>query len=44
MDELRVFPSDYQPALGHEHQFTLDTEAGRVALDRSVAWLSKLTG
>lgn len=36
------YPSDYQPPLGHEYQFNLDTEAGRQALDRSVAWLGSL--
>lgn len=36
------YPPDYQPPLAHEYQFNLDTEAGRLALDRSVAWLGSL--
>jgi acetyl esterase/lipase len=34
------FPRDYAPALPHEYQFNLDTEAGQLALERSVAFLS----
>jgi acetyl esterase len=33
------FPKDYAPALAHEYQFDLDTEAGRQAMERSVAFL-----
>jgi acetyl esterase/lipase len=33
------FPADHQPPLGHEYQFNLDSEAGRAALERSVAFL-----
>jgi acetyl esterase len=29
------FPKDTKPALPHEYQFNLDTDAGRLALDRS---------
>lgn len=36
------YPPDYQPPLGHEYQFNLDTEAGRQTLDRSVVWLRSL--
>jgi acetyl esterase/lipase len=36
------FAKDYQPSLGHEYQFNLDTKAGKEALDRSVAWLKQL--
>jgi acetyl esterase len=36
------FPSDYAPALPHEYQFSLDTEAGRTALTRSAAFLHAL--
>ena len=36
------YPADYAPALSHEYQFNLDTAAGRLALDRSVAWLNGL--
>jgi len=33
------FPDDYAPPLPHEYQFDLDTEAGRIALESSVAFL-----
>lgn len=36
------FPAGYEPPLGHEYQFDLDTAAGREALRRSVAWLRSL--
>jgi acetyl esterase/lipase len=36
------FQPGYQPPLPHEYQFNLDTEAGRLALDRSVEWLKGL--
>lgn len=36
------FPSGYEPPLGHEYQFDLDTAAGREALTRSLAWLRNL--
>lgn len=36
------FPDDYKPPLSHEYQFNLDTEAGQLAMDRSVAWLALL--
>lgn len=36
------FAKDYTPGLAHEYQFNLDTEAGRQALDRSVAFLEGL--
>jgi acetyl esterase/lipase len=38
--ESLFFPDDYQPALPHEYQFNLDTEAGRAALERSLKFLS----
>jgi acetyl esterase/lipase len=34
------FPDDYEPALPHEYQFILTTEAARSALDRSLAFLA----
>jgi len=34
------FPDNYTPALHHEYQFDLDTEAGRLALDSSTTFLS----
>lgn len=40
--ETLFFPPDYAPALGHEYQFDLDSEAGREALARSVAFLRSL--
>jgi acetyl esterase len=36
------FPTDYQPALGHEYQFDLDTAAGQQALQRSAVFLRSL--
>jgi acetyl esterase/lipase len=36
------FPDDYAPALPHEYQFNLDTDAGRLALERSLKFLSGL--
>lgn len=36
------FPPDHQPPLGHEYQFDLDTADGRLAMERSVAWLRSL--
>lgn len=36
------FPADYKPPLAHEYQFDLDTEAGRLAMSRSVAWLKSI--
>ncbi len=36
------FPKDHQPALGHEYQFDLDGEAGKLALERSVVFLKGL--
>jgi acetyl esterase/lipase len=34
------FPSDYRPPLEHEYQLLLSTDAGRLALERSVAFLT----
>lgn len=36
------FPDDTSPALPHEYQFNLDTDAGHAALDRVVAFLDDL--
>jgi acetyl esterase/lipase len=33
------FPADHQPPLNHEYQLRLSTDAGRLALDRAVAFL-----
>jgi acetyl esterase/lipase len=35
------FPDDYAPPLAHEYQFNLDTDAGRLALERSVQFLTE---
>ena len=35
------FPDDYAPALQHEYQFNLDVPAGRLALERSLKFLSE---
>jgi len=40
--ERLFFPHDYKPPLLHEYQFDLDTEAGRLALERSTHFLSSL--
>ena len=37
------FPADHVPPLGHEYQFDLDTEAGRLFLDRLRAFLARRT-
>lgn len=42
--ETLFFESDHEPRLGHEFQFDLDTEAGRIALDRAVAFVERVTG
>lgn len=34
------FPDNYKPPLPHEYQFNLDTEAGRLALERTLAFLA----
>lgn len=39
--ERLFFASDYKPPLPHEYQFNLDNEAGRLALERSVAFLAR---
>ncbi|WP_348619338.1 alpha/beta hydrolase [Sanguibacter sp. 26GB23] len=36
-------PEGEEPGLGHEYQFDLSTEAGQVALDRSLEFLAKHT-
>lgn len=42
--ETLFFPDDLEPTLGHEYQFNLDTDAGRQALARSLAFLRSLPG
>jgi acetyl esterase/lipase len=34
------FPQEYMPKVWHEFQFNLDSEAGRLALERSVAFMT----
>lgn len=34
------FPADYTPELPHEYQFDLDTDAGNLALERTIKFLS----
>lgn len=38
------FRATHQPPLPHEYQFNLDTEEGRTALERSVAFMKQLRG
>jgi acetyl esterase/lipase len=42
--ERCFFAGDDAAGLGHEYQFDLDTPAGRLALDRSVAFARRVTG
>ncbi|MBX9773906.1 MAG: alpha/beta hydrolase [Xanthobacteraceae bacterium] len=35
------FPADYKPPLPHEYQFNLDIEAGKLALERTLAFLKE---
>ena len=35
------FPKNYRTKLPHEYQFNLDTEAGKLALERTIAFLQK---
>ena len=37
--ETMFFPDDHRPPLGHEYQFDLDGEAGRLFLERLLAFL-----
>lgn len=38
------FPANYMPAQPHEYQFNLDTKEGKLALDKTTAFLEKVTG
>lgn len=42
--ETVFYPDDHQPPLGHEYQFELDTEPGRMFLDRARAFLRQHLG
>jgi acetyl esterase/lipase len=39
--ETLFFPDDYKPELPHEYQFNLDTDAGRLALERALKFLNE---
>lgn len=39
--ETLFFPADHEPPLGHEYQFDLDTDAGRLFLERMLAFLER---
>jgi len=39
--ETVFFPDDHEPPLGHEYQFDLDTDAGRLFLERLLAFLAQ---
>ncbi len=39
--EALFFPDDHQPPLHHEYQFDLDSPAGRLFLDRLLAFLRR---
>ena len=39
--ERLFFAGDHKPPLPHEYQFNLDNEAGRLALERSLAFLAR---
>jgi acetyl esterase len=41
--ERLFYPAEQTPPLGHEYQFVLETEAGRLALERTVQFLESLT-
>ncbi|WP_077043731.1 alpha/beta hydrolase [Rhodococcus sp. MTM3W5.2] len=44
VDVTTVFyPAGHKPALGHEYQFKLDNEDGRLALERTIEFLRKHT-
>lgn len=40
--EKLFFPQDHAPPLQHEYQFNLDSEAGRLALQRSLGFLREI--
>jgi len=42
--ETLFFPAEHEPPLGHEYQFTLDTDAGELFLDRLLAFLRRQLG
>jgi acetyl esterase/lipase len=39
--ETLFYPTDYAPALAHEYQFDLDSEAGKLALEKSIAFIKR---
>ena len=42
--EMLFFPADHEPQLGHEYQFDLDGEAGRLFLERMLDFLRQRLG
>jgi acetyl esterase/lipase len=40
--ETVFFAAAHEPPLGHEYQFDLDTDAGRLFLDRMLAFLARV--
>ena len=42
--ETVLFPADHDPPLGHEYQFDLDGDAGRLFLERLLAFLERRLG
>lgn len=42
--ETLFYPADHPAQLSHEYQFDIDGADGKLALDRSVAWLEQLVG
>lgn len=41
MVDRLFFPQDYTPKVWHQFQFSLDTEAGKLALERSIDFMSE---
>jgi acetyl esterase/lipase len=39
--ETLFFPTDHEPPLGHEYQFDLDSDAGRLFLERLLSFLRR---
>ncbi|HMQ79262.1 MAG TPA: alpha/beta hydrolase [Ignavibacteria bacterium] len=37
------FPGDHKPGLPHEYQFNMDTEAGKIALERTVEFIKSFS-
>lgn len=37
------YPTDYQPSLPHEYQFNMDTDAGKLAMERTVKFINSIS-